>query len=680
MFDDLRNSLIEEARHSPALLSDLAGLEDYVAESYDARAFTELLQNADDADARQFHISQQGRYLIVANDGAEFTAANLEALCRSAASSKTRGKTIGYRGIGFKSVVRLANEVSLISGDYRVTFSRALTMKVVPEADRVPLIRIPHPIAPSLLTHVGEYVDRLRGEGYTTVFVFSGIAQEAIDNEFAQLDHSVLLFLRKVERLALGDGKTDAVAVTRTAQEDGRVLASIRSAAGETRWNVFHDVAVAFAFACDGATDGIKPLERSDAVVHAFLPTHEETGIGAKINGDFSTDPSRTRVVLDKRTGERLGDAAKLFVNLLLAAIGLQGRAPCAGVIDALVPSDDPRVFELQRKSFKGELMAAVKARWLEVGADVVLRPPWLNAVDFEPLARRAGVTAIPKDAGEVPHARELFRYLGVRDMPIDSLLPAIPDAEVSQQGCAELLATLIKLADTKQMDVGDATAALPLLYCGGARLSITDAGATHATADKDFLDMVAECGNGLGGLRRLARATLGDKAADKLLSRAEETTGTAAAAAPTGLLEHLRTFSPATKDKPKHLSIRKWRNAEEQVAGILEAEGLTATDVSRQNVGYDIECHDDQGRRLFVEVKSVDAVGQPFTMTSNEEAVARTKGADYVLAIVRQQHSTVEVAFIPDPTNSVSMIRQCRQWVWECSSYPFEPRVYELQ
>lgn len=680
MFDDLRNSLIEEARHSPALLSDLAGLEDYVAESYDARAFTELLQNADDAGARQFHISQQGRYLIVANDGAEFTEADLEALCRSAASSKERGKTIGYRGIGFKSVVRLANEVSLVSGNYRVTFSRALTMKVVPEAARVPLIRIPHPVIASLLTQVGAHVDGLRREGYKTVFVFSGIAQEAVDNEFAQLDHSVLLFLRKVERLSLGDGKADTVTVTRTAQAGGQVLASIHNTTGDTRWKVFHGDTVAFAFACDGEKNNIKPLARSEAVVHTFLPTHEETGIGAKINGDFSTDPSRTRVVLDKRTGARLGEAAKLFVDLLLAAIGLNGQVPAAGVIDALAPIDDPRMYELQRKSFKGELMAAVKARWLEVGADVALRPTWLNAVDFEALARQAGVTVIPKEVGEVPHARELFRYLGVRDVPVDSLLPAIPHTEVSQQGCAELLTTLIKLDDTKQMDVGDAPVTLPLLYCGGTRLSVTDAGASHATADKDFLDMVAERGNGLGSLRRLSRASLGDEATDELLSRAEAALGAAGVTPPPGLLEHLRSFSPATKDKPKHVSLRKWRNAEEQVAGILEAEGLTATDVSRQNVGYDIECADDQGRRLFVEVKSVDAVGQPFTMTSNEEAVARTKGADYVLAIVRQHHATVEVAFIPDPTNNVSLTRQCRQWVWECSSYPFEPRVYELQ
>lgn len=43
MLDEVRHPLLEEARRSPALLSDLAGLEQYVAESYDARSFVELL-------------------------------------------------------------------------------------------------------------------------------------------------------------------------------------------------------------------------------------------------------------------------------------------------------------------------------------------------------------------------------------------------------------------------------------------------------------------------------------------------------------------------------------------------------------------------------------------------------------------------------------------------------------
>src|ERR1019366_6594095 len=105
MLAEVRKPLLDEAQKSPALLSDLAGLESYIAESYNARSFVELLQNADDAGANRVDIQRAGELLLVANDGREFTQQDFENLCRSAASSKLRGPSIGFRGIGFKSVV-----------------------------------------------------------------------------------------------------------------------------------------------------------------------------------------------------------------------------------------------------------------------------------------------------------------------------------------------------------------------------------------------------------------------------------------------------------------------------------------------------------------------------------------------------------------------------------------------
>ena len=55
-FEDVRRNLLNEAIASPNLLSDLAGLENYIAESYNNRSFIELLQNADDAKATMFKI------------------------------------------------------------------------------------------------------------------------------------------------------------------------------------------------------------------------------------------------------------------------------------------------------------------------------------------------------------------------------------------------------------------------------------------------------------------------------------------------------------------------------------------------------------------------------------------------------------------------------------------------
>ena len=68
MLEEIRRSLLGEARLSPQLLSDLAGLENYVAESYDSRSFIELLQNADDAASSNFLVKKYQQYLIIAAD------------------------------------------------------------------------------------------------------------------------------------------------------------------------------------------------------------------------------------------------------------------------------------------------------------------------------------------------------------------------------------------------------------------------------------------------------------------------------------------------------------------------------------------------------------------------------------------------------------------------------------
>ena len=144
--EKIHDIFLEEAKKSPILMSDLASMERYISESYTGRSLIELLQNADDACASKLIIKEiRKQVYLVANNGRTFDERDLEALCRSGASTKHRkNNTIGYRGIGFKSVVNYSNIVHLYSGDIKATFSKMLTQKEIPEAENVPLIRIPH--------------------------------------------------------------------------------------------------------------------------------------------------------------------------------------------------------------------------------------------------------------------------------------------------------------------------------------------------------------------------------------------------------------------------------------------------------------------------------------------------------------------------------------------------------
>ena len=675
MLHEVREMLLEEARRSPSLLSDLAGLEQYVAESYDSRSFVELLQNADDAGASRFVIQRTGDFLIVANDGRCFTRSDFESLCRSAASSKSRGASIGYRGIGFKSVVSFARTIHLISGELAATFSRERTAKDVPLATRVPLVRIPHSLESADRSKFSAALDGLLNDGLSTAFVFDHLLAGGIENEFASFDSTSLLFLRNVRHVELRTSTEEVITVRRKAIDARTRSIRLTSGDGNSQWLVIELNGVAVAFRREAK--GITRLTEREAVVHAFLPTLEPTGLGVKIHGDISTDPSRTRIVFDDRTNAVLTSIAALVVTLLEEGLSGNTLPYAAGMIAALVPSSDPRMASFQRRSFKTELFVAIQCSAKGRFDDLRFRPTWLNAVDFEMLSDTAGIMIVPRNLEGIEGLQSLLRFLGAKEATFDELSPALRTSSVTVPGAAELVAQLTQRHATKQIDATQVKQEWRLWPVGSKVLSFEQATAALCPLDHDFVDLLVEKSRAGAEAHRLieaisdattARALLPD---DRISPNGQANVQSASLSA--GMTQ--QNGVPVQR-----LSLKRWRSAEQQVLSLLTALGWTVEDVSRQNVGYDIEGRTPDGERSFIEVKSIDYPGQPFTLTSNEEAVARQKGNQYQLAIVRQTGDFLEVAFIRDPIQHLKLTRQCRQWVWECGEYTFNPQRFPIE
>ncbi len=666
MLEEVRGPLLEEAKQSPSLLSDLAGLEQYVAESYDSRSFVELLQNADDAGASRFVIQRTGDLLIVANDGRRFTRTDFESLCRSAASTKSRGDSIGYRGIGFKSVVSFARTIHLVSGELATTFSRERTTMDVPQATRVPLVRIPHPLDSADRAAFSSVLDRLLGDGMTTAFVFDHFLASGIEKEFAAFDPSSLLFLRNVQHVELRTNTEAMITVQRDSIDARSRSIRLTGGDGHSEWLVIEQNGIALAFGREA--DRVVRLDEREAVVHAFLPTLEPTGLGVKIHGDLSTDPSRTRVVFDERTSSGLNDIAALIVTLLDEGLSDKKLADAAGIIAALVPFSDPRMASFQRRSFKTDLFAASKQCANERFVGLRCRPTWLNAVDFETLSRTAGLRVVPRNLEGVEGLQGMLRFLGAKEATFDELSPSLCACNVTVPGAAELVAHLTQRHATKQINAKQVKPAWRLWPAGGEVLSFEQA-KTAGKLDRDFTDLVAEKGAVSGETHRLIAGMSDTPTATALLpEELRPETGTTTSGAPQNVTQ------------VQHLSLKRWRSAEQQVLNLLIALGWSVEDVSRQNIGYDIEGRTPEAEEAFIEVKAINNAGQAFTLTSNEEAVARQKGAKYQLAIVRQADDFLEVAFIRDPIQHLKLTRQCRQWVWECAAYTFDPQRFPLE
>jgi hypothetical protein len=677
MLEKVRHSLLEEARRSPALLSDLAGLERYIAEKYDARSFVELLQNADDAGAERFSVRRTGDFLLVANDGRLFTREDFESLCRSATSTKQRGTSIGYRGIGFKSVVGFAETVYLFSGALEAMFSRELTARDIPEAAQVPLVRIPHPVDPDQRRQIATVLEDMVQQGFHTVFAFTELVASGIEAEFAAFDPTSLLFLRSIQQVELGSAR-EVITAQRTPALRDSTNTQVRnlrlSSADDTSlWKIIERDEVALAF-CSGETS-VERLEESQAVVHAFLPTHEKTGLGIKVNGDISTDPSRTRVVLDGRTAAGIEYIAKLIVDTVAASLGENSSLSTPDVLTALIPFSDPRLASLQRRSFLTDLMLAIQRSAGDRFRNLRYRPNWLNAADFEKLATASRIRGVGRDFEQVEGINAFLRFLGAREATLEDLSAGLRSSKPSTSGAAEVVSHITKLNATKQITPKEVEADWSLWTIDDTPLTLDEARDSAKPLDRSFVNMVSEKVGVTSELQRLVSDLVDSSASGQLVPYIQATE-----------VEHTASTSPQAQQgsslsaAPQRLSLKRWRSAEQQVLALLELQGWKVQDVSRQNVGYDIEGTDPEGREHSIEVKAIDRPGQPFTLTSNEEAVARQKGDAYQLAVVRQAGTNLEVAFIRDPANRLELTRQCRQWVWECSSYSYEPERFLLE
>jgi hypothetical protein len=680
----VHDELLNEARRSPELFRDLAKLESYVAETYSARAIIELLQNADDAAAGRFCAVLTEAHLVCANDGRVFSEPDFYALCRSARSEKTRGESIGYRGIGFKSVVRISQEVHLLSGDIAATFSRELTERALGLDTPTPLVRIPHKLQLAAEGELGRCLDALRADGFSTIFVFAGVDRDAVSEEMAEFDAEYLLFLRHITDARLSARPTDAprlFACSRTVSSGGRSNVQICAPDRRSDWEVYSYSECDLAFAVQ---DGVPvALREQDAVVHAFLPTLETTGMGVRVNADFSTDPSRTRVIHDTSTHDCVARLADVIATHLAA--GLTGQdAAAVRMLPALVPTIDLATVSLQRKSLKTALVEAVREMVGPRIRDLFLAPRWLNSTDADAIAVSLGKGLAHTDGPMLAERlSEFLRYVGVPVLSLDLVCSAIANASLTERGRTEIAAQLIRGAAAGRLAREAGT--VPIWSGEAGTAGLESLSKRSQTVARDFVSKLEALGIRDNELRLFAVAVLGTIKGPGVFGLAPELSEpeadpkrdiAAAVRVPFDPLSPSGTDpsreAPSDAGSPTRF-LPAWRSAEQSVAEMLRGFGYTVDDRSRQNLGYDIYAVKGP-RKYYVEVKLIDFPGQPFSVTSNEESVARECGESYVVALVLRRSERLDVQFVHNPIERLQFVRQCRQWVWECSEYTFEP------
>ena len=670
----LRDSLITEAKSSPMLLSDLAGLEAYVSESYNSRSFIELLQNADDAKATKFYVKRSGDFLFVANNGRPFNIKDLESLCRSASSNKVRGTTIGYRGIGFKSVVSFAKEVHLISGDFEITFSKELSKQIVPQAPKVPLIRIPHELERSVKDELADEIRKMQSEGFNTIFIFSGVLANQIDEEYTSFANTTLLFLNSIQviKIHLTKKVTANIAVIEL-NERGRYL-RVSTTEAISNWFVCSDSTCSIAFSMN--KDKVERLPKSEAIIHAFLPTEDSCGLGVVVNGDFSTDPSRRHLIMDDTTIKVISNLTHLYASLLKYALANKDR----NMVDALMPYFDWKLIQLMKQSFEKEFAIKIKNAFGKELSNVRLAPSWLNTEDFSKIMSASNLPYIAPECSDVPGLSDLLKFLGNKPEDVGSLIVKADNAQISVLGCAQILTAGMK--ETLMNHRLSSLTTTALVMSNGGLCSLKEINDEEGEIDESFIKLMEDNGMSKNDISQFLKKIglsnindlLFDDEDDDLYDDDDDKSDN-----PTSVSQWFNDASSSLKSVVNNEGVQKWRSAEENTLAALNANGFRLKDVSKQNLGFDLEGSDPNGKNIYIEVKSIDYVGQKFRMTNNEFAAAQYKPSNYCIALVFQNKDTLEISLIKDPINRLNLTRQVVQWVWECSDYEYKPMKFSI-
>lgn len=675
-FEEVRDSLVSEASQSPNLLSDLAGLENFISESYNNRSFIELLQNADDAKATKFKIIKKGDFLYVANNGRIFNKTDLESLCRSAASSKVRGTAIGYRGIGFKSVVGFAKKIHLISGNLKLTFSKELTKRDIPKAKNVPLIRIPHQLNEYDAIEINPIVDDLLAEGFETIFVFRETIANAIEAEFAAFNYLSMLFLHNIIKAEILIDKPTKIFKNKEEISDGRLTVEIQNNLEKTNWTLIKENENVLAFNISNSL--INKLNENDAVVHAFLPTEDLSGLGIIINGDFNTDPSRRHIIFDEHTNSSIQKIGKLILSEFEKALKNFNEENKL-IVSALTPYSDPRVSFFKKRSFSNLLQNSLKNNSDRYFKTLKLCPKWLNANDYYEISKELNIPTIHKSFYEVDGLIEFLKYLGASEASFEDFAFCISKITLTNKGCCEVLAFLIKNSITAGIDK-KLIMNLPIFVSKDQQFRLCELEKNNLCIDETFLNSLYETGLTQADFKSFMNKIVVHQTTNKMLCISEEEKKPVSfnheAHSEDDIVNWLDNSYEQANNK---LDLKRWRSGEQQVLEILNQKGFELEDVSRQNIGYDLEGKSPEGKHIFIEVKSIDRPGQRFRLTNNEVAVAQEKKDLYLLSLVRQTNSYVEIALIANPIENLPLTRQCVQWIWECTEYEYKPMRFEI-
>lgn len=299
----------------------------------------ELLQNAEDAQAKCVKFVQYPDRLEVMHDGKPFTAENLQGLCDIGKSDKVDDlNQIGEFGVGFKSVFGICDTVRLYSEP--ANFRKKDVGTAIPFAVEIVDFTSPRDIAPIELEHafttkfIFPYTVGRSFSGFKTIPELNAVLAKKLQN----LGITTLLFMKNLElieyQIKLDDKTVEGQYLLEKQQiNDHCSLVSAlglsdapRSKEGvseEISYLMFSrhchqmpqrtvDIAFPVVVKPDGTYECQKP---KDPYISVYFPTETESKLGFIVQGPYRTTPNRSSIPADEEKNIQLAKETAILLS-----------------------------------------------------------------------------------------------------------------------------------------------------------------------------------------------------------------------------------------------------------------------------------------------------------------------------------------------------------------------------
>lgn len=665
----ISDEFLHEALSSPKLLADMAAMEKYMAESYSGRVFIELLQNADDCDSTKICVREANGTIFFANNGRDFNEEDVNAISRSGASNKERGKCIGYRGIGFKSTSYLTNEIIIYSNNTYFSFSKSLcAAKTGLDEATIPMIRIPIVIN-EVDTITKNIVDELILQRYKTIFIFKRARISEFIEELKLINSDVFVFLNNIEECNIEMKQLKkTILLQRELLPEGFVVKFLNDK--NNAWYILPSRKTALGFKYDQIKNKIIPCTDEEAVYHSYLPTYDKMAFPFKVNADFSTDPSRKHITIDNVSEKAIKEIAKKISNIVSIVLSSSHNLDFSDIFTILsIPPNFSRTNSLLIHYLKEEISENIMLP-LQNGTTIKISeyklfPEWLD--EAEKLFIRLHSDYIRKQSldseiyDDYSGIDNFIKKYSNEEYNLEDIIKVMEDDKFVSQMLPELQGKIIskiikleKISDVISEDKHDLHNINVLTDRGIASFS------KIANSTLKFSEVVqCEIKNSLSNSEI-------EWFKSKLNISDIQLVGC-------NINQSIRKLNQNVNLKP-HIS--KWRSAEQQCIEIERYFGNDAEDVSKKNLGYDIESRTKAGELRYIEVKSISN-GGGFSLTNNEYTAAHQFRNKYYICLMIQNENKVKVIYISNPIDTLHLEKRIKQWEWFCDEYGGD--VYEF-